>query len=339
MSQPPQNGWGQPPSSDSHGQPSPDGGYGDYGQPSPNGGFGQEQPSDYGQPPQADYGQASADAPYGQASPNAGYGQDASFAPSFGGDSGEGFTPQGGEKKSGGAKVPIIICAGCAVLALLLVIVGGGIFLFTRDGGDEDTSGGGETTQEETTEEETSEEAATEEEPTEEETTEEETSAEETTEEESQGGSSGGAATKDDPAALGETVTIDDGDGGTIDVTLGEPNWDATDEVLEANSYNEEPAEGETYILVPITATYHGDDSLEPGFSILVEYVSDAGNSYSLTSAVAPKDSLDVGTLYDGGTGEWEVPLLVPEDQVEGGAFTVSSLLDFSGDPAWISAT
>src|SRR5699024_6400220 len=148
-----------------------------------------------------------------------------------------------------------------------------------------------------------------------------------------------GGGTKDSPYALGETFTSEDADGGTLDVTLGEVDWDATDAVMEANEFNTEPEDGETYILVPIEVTYHGDDSFEPGFSLSVEYVSDKGNSYSDAGAITPDSRIDVGTVYDGGTAAWSDGILSPQDQVDSGSFTVQALLDFTGDKVWVSAS
>ena len=124
-SQPPQNGWGSPQSSDPYGQPSPNGGYGQ------DAGYGQ-QPG-YGQSPSYDqdsgYGQQPG---YGQ---DGSYSQDPAFAPSFGGGTGQAPEPQGGEPKKS-KLMPILLCAGCAVLALIVIVVGAGIFLFTRDDGE-----------------------------------------------------------------------------------------------------------------------------------------------------------------------------------------------------------
>ena len=360
MSQPPQNGWGQNPSDDPYGQQSADPqGYGqqsDYGQP----GGGQEQPGHdqqaFGQQgyDQQGFGQTSAEQPgYGQASPNAGaygqqpgygqpspnaggYGQDQpGFAPAFGAAGTPGVAPQGGEPKKS-KKVPILICAGCAVLALLLVIVGGGIFLLTR-GGDEPTSGGGATTsQEETTAEETTEES---EEPTDEATTEEEATEEESeepTEEESEGSGGEGAGTQDAPYAVGETFTLEDGEGGTLDVTIGEVNWDATGAVMDTNEFNTEPGDDETYILVPVELTYHGDGTAEPFLALTVEYVAE-GNTYSDEGAVTPNSAWDAGTLHDGGSVEYDVGIIVPKDRVEVGMLQVDVLFNFSSEPVWVA--
>lgn len=322
MSQPPQNGWGQPQSGDPHGQPSPDGGYGQQG-------YGQDQQG-YGQGQQG-YGQASPNGGYGQASPNGGYGQDSGFAPSFGNDGAQAFAPQGATPKKSN-KLPLIICAGCAVLALLLVIVAGGIFLFSRAGGEPT---GGETTQVETTAEEPTEEATTEEATTEEVTTEEATTEEATTEAAPAGD---GQGAKDSPYATGQMFTLEDGEGGTFDVTIGAVDWDATDKVMEANQFNTEPAEGETYILIPVDLTYHGDGTAEPFLTVSVAYVSNGGNTFSDAGTVTPNSSFNVGTLHDGGSGSWEIGVIVPEDQVNDGVLQVSVPFNFGGESVWVAA-
>ena len=354
MSQPPQSPWGQPPSDDQYGQQSANSGYGQDPQGCGQAGYGQhasgqqggyDQANGYGQQDgygqQSGYGQGSPSGAYGQPSPSSGYGQDPqgqgqapSFAPAFGADGQQTFAQQGEPPKKS-SKVPLLVCAGCAVLALLVIIAGTGIFLFTR-GGDE-TSDDPTTAEESTTEETGSEEEATEDEATEE-VSEEATTEEETSEEATEAGGGSGDGTKDAPYALGETFTLDDGSGGTLDVTIGEVNWDATDAVMEANEFNEEPGEGETYIVVPVTMTYHGEDTAEPGFSLMVDYVAETGNSYSDEGSVTAKSWIDAGTLHDGGTAEWELGIIVPEDQVKTGSFSVSSLLDFTGDPVWVKA-
>lgn len=342
MSQPPQNGWGQQPQSgDSFGQ-DPQGG---YGQPSPNGGYGQDQQG-FGQDhsgfgDQTGYGQQSANGGYHQPTQQdqpGGFGDAPAFAPAFG-DGGPGQTEQLPVKKGPG-KLPFIIGGCCVLLVLALIVVGGGIFLFSR-GGEPTGGGGGETTtEEETTQEETAtEEETTEEEtPTEEATTEEETTSEEATTEES-APAGDGKGTEDSPYALGETFTIEDGDGGKLDVTIGEVNWDATDAVMEVSSSNTAPGDDSTYILVPVKMTYHGDGTAEPGFALMVEYVSGAGNTYSDEYAMTPNDWLDVGTLHDGGTGEWDTAMIVPKDQIKDGSFTVQALLDFTTEPTWVAAS
>ena len=70
-----------------------------------------------------------------------------------------------------------------------------------------------------------------------------------------------------------------------------------------------------------------------------MEYVSDKGNSYSDAGAITPDSWIDVGTVYDGGTAAWSDGILIPQDQVDSGSFTVQALLDFTGDKVWVSAS
>lgn len=316
MSQPPQNGWGP-------GQPDQP-----YGQPSPNGGYG-----DYGQAQQGGYGQPSPSEGYG------GYGQDPAAAPNFGPSFGNDMPNQGEPPKKSNAKIPILICAGCAVIALIIAILGGGVFLFTRDSGE--PAGGGETTTAdgETTPEENE---PTDDEPAEDEPAEDEPADDEPTEDEpaDDGGEQGGegAGTRDEPYAPGQTFTLPDAEDGEIDVTFGEVDWDAADAILEANEFNEEPADGEVYILVPVTVTYSGPDSVYPMFLLSVSYVAGSGNSYTQASVVTPNDAISVGELYDGGTAEFDVAFAIPEESVQDGAFTVAVMLDFTGDDVWVAA-
>ncbi|MGP9536450.1 hypothetical protein ACT3SP_00460 [Brachybacterium sp. AOP43-C2-M15] len=327
MSQPPQNGWGQPQPGDPYGQPSPGGGYGQqgYGQ---HGfgqqGYGQDQPG-YGQQGFGDQGYGGQ----GQPSPNGAFGQDPSYGPNVGDGAGQGFAPQGGTPKTSNA-LPIILCAGCAVLVLLLVLVGGGIYLFTRGGESEGDGGGAATTQEE---------GGTDEGGTDEGGTDEGTD-EGSTEEGGDGAAAGGGdGSEDNPYALGEEFTIEDGEGGSLDVTVGEIDWDATDKVMEANAYNDEPGDGETYVLVPVSITYRGDDTFEPGFTLFVEYHPSGGGAYADEGSVTPNSWLETDTLQDGDSTSWEFGIIVPEDDVQDGTFSVQYILDFSADPVWVAAT
>jgi hypothetical protein len=338
MSQPPQNGWGQPPSSDPYGQSSPNGGYGAQGYGQDSMGQGQQGYDQQGFAQQGQGQQGYDQQGYGQASANGGYGQDGSFAPSFGDTGGQGFAPQGAVPKKSN-KLPIILCAGCAVLVLLLLVVGGGIFFFTRDGGE--PSGGVTTAAEQEGDEGTTEEGGegTTEEGGEEASTdegdEEGTTTEEGGEEQS---ASGGDGSQDNPYAIGEPISLDDGEGGTVEVVVGEVNWDATDAVMEASSSNDEPGDGETYILVPVSVTYHGPDSAEPLLLLTLDYHTESG-TYMDEGALTPESVIYAGTIYDGESESWDYGIIVPTDEVETGQFTVGVLFDFAAEETWVAAS
>lgn len=314
MSQPPQNGWGQPPSEDPYGQSSANGGYDAAGQSQPgyDQSFGnQSSPNGYGQSfgnqgaPEGGYGQAGGydqAGGYGQASPGGQDGQGGSFAPSFGDTGNQAFGPQGAAPKKSN-KLPIILCAGCALLALLLIVVGGGIFLFARGGGETTGGGGGEPT-----------------------TTEEPAAA------------PAGDGSEENPYATGQMFTMDDGEGGTLDLTVGAVNWDGTEAVMDANEFNTEPGDDQTYILIPVTMTYHGDGTVEPFLAVIIDYVSDAGTTYSDEGTITPKSAFSMESLSDGDTAEYEVGIIVPKDEIESGVLTADVLFNFDSEPVWVTA-
>src|SRR5690625_7573661 len=96
---------------------------------------------------------------------------------------------------------------------------------------------------------------------------------------------------------------------------------------MDANQFNDEPGDGETYILVPVTVTYSGSESVSPSFLLSVSYVAGTGNSYREASAVAPNDSIYANEIYVGGTEEFDLPFLIPEEAVEESSLTFSVLL------------
>ena len=327
MSQPPQNPWGQPPSDDQHGQQSANGGYGQGPQP-----YGQQQgygEEGYGQ---QGYGQGSPSGAYGQPSPNSGYGQDPqgwgqapSAAPAFGADGQQPYA-QHAEPPKKSSKTPLIVCAGCAVLALIVLLVGGGIFLFTRDGGEPTDD---RTTSEQATTEDGEE---TSEEPTEEETSEEATTEEATSEEATAAASSGGQH------AIGDTFTVG-AEGTTVDVTVGEVNWDATEEVVGmAYAENPEPAAGNRYITVPLTMTYHGAEETVGGLLVIPTYVSGSGAEIETSSALAPEYEGFIATVNDGDTVSYEVVFEIPDAEAESGHFAIVPFSDLFAEPTTVSA-
>lgn len=99
--------------------------------------------------------------------------------------------------------------------------------------------------------------------------------------------------TRENPYPLGSTISSSD-----WKVTVNSFTADATSQVLAANQFNEDPAQGSVYALANVTITYIGDSSgyaLETG----VAFVTDQGNVVSSTDslAVAP-DAIGLDELY-----------------------------------------
>lgn len=274
---------------------------GSYGQSTP---YGQGSPSPYGQASTSGYG-PSTGSPYGQQSANS-FGQ----APGYSSPGGSYPAQQPPEKKS---RWWLWTCLGCAILAVLALVGLGGCVVLggALSSNDHDTSSpttssptGGPTTSD---------------------------AAPSTDSTQPQPAAQGGAGSKDNPFPInGGPATLDTSDGGTIDLSLGTPNWDAWDEIRKANSFNDAPPDGQVYVLVPVTVTYHGSGSATPWVETRIRFSADNGQIYDTAPVVTPHDSIQVPDLTDGGSTQFDVAIAVPADQVQKGKFIVEPLLNMN---------
>jgi hypothetical protein len=134
--------------------------------------------------------------------------------------------------------------------------------------------------------------------------------------------------TRDNPYSPGEPFAI-----GDWEVTLGETDPDATPEVIAEQmelyggdeSYTTPPDPGHLYITVPVTATYNGAESDDPGFALSYAYVAADGNTYANIIPVGAPDDLTMkGELYPGGTATGNVLQMVEAADVSGGAWRIT---------------
>src|SRR5690625_2103749 len=136
--------------------------------------------------------------------------------------------------------------------------------------------------------------------------------------------------TRQSPLTVGETVSNED-----WEVTPGTP-YEASEEVLAENPFNSEPEEGFEFWILPLAATYVGEDSGRPGLEITVKFVSDEGhtfNTYDPGCGVIPDDLDDVDDIYNGATAEGNTCVAVHEGA--NGLWTVEALF---GDPVFFQA-
>lgn len=82
-----------------------------------------------------------------------------------------------------------------------------------------------------------------------------------------QSGTSNEPGSRDNPFPIGQTVTNKE-----WKVTLGAPR-EASSEVLMENQFNDPPEAGGEYWIVPVTATYIGNDTGNAAFGISVKFV------------------------------------------------------------------
>lgn len=108
------------------------------------------------------------------------------------------------------------------------------------------------------------------------------------------------------------------------EVEIGRFDADARPEIQAENQFNDPPAEGNTFIMLPVKATYIGPDSGTAWLDLDFAFVTADGRSFDQHYAVIPNDLSDVAELYNGGVGEGNVVFEVPADALEGATFAVS---------------
>ncbi|WCO65662.1 DUF2510 domain-containing protein [Iamia majanohamensis] len=183
----------------------------------------------------------------------------------------------------------------CVVLAVVLVVVG-----LVASGGDDDEASPSPTTEE---------------------------GGPDTTEDEDDGPTGPGSA--DEPLPIGQTATI-----GDYEVRVTSVDLDATDEVLAANEFNDDPTNG-TYALVEVEATYTGDEEGTPASDLTATLQGGDGVQYEQfeCSAVTP-GGVDFTTLTEGGSASFDLCWDYPSDAADGATMFVEDFLTVDGEDA-----
>jgi len=116
-------------------------------------------------------------------------------------------------------------------------------------------------------------------------------------------------------------------------VTLGVPH-EAWAEVSNENQFNDPPTPGMEYWIVPVTATYKGDETGNTAFEVSVKFVGSDNRTSGDYCGVIPNPLTDVGELYRGGHAAVNVCVAVPAGAQ--GLWSVST--EFIGNPVFFSA-
>lgn len=117
---------------------------------------------------------------------------------------------------------------------------------------------------------------------------------------------------RSDPANLGDLIVTDDWEIRITKIIHGENAWQR---ILDANTYNNPPAEGMTYLLVKIYAHYIGDN--ENGASVGILSMKTTGSNnviYDSPVVVDPEPAFDA-TLFPGGEIEGWLALQTGADE------------------------
>lgn len=140
----------------------------------------------------------------------------------------------------------------------------------------------------------------------------------------------GSAGSRENPLPMGEAVSSND-----WEITLGTP-YEAGAEIAAENPFNSPPEPGMEYWIVPVTATYTGDDTGTPWVDVKVDFVGSDNRTYNgFDCTVVIPDSLnDVGALYRDGVADGNRCVTVPAGA--DGLWSVST--GFVGEPVFFDA-
>ena len=144
---------------------------------------------------------------------------------------------------------------------------------------------------------------------------------------EAQVDASGDLGTRENPLAIGSSVILDGGQGPTWEVTLSAPTLEANQLVLDENMFNEAPPEGFQYALLPVSATYLGDETGTAAWDLEFVFVSAASTTHKEFdfSVVGPNELSDSNELYEGGVAEGNVFIAIPTLDAAEGTWRVST--------------
>ncbi|MCL3788831.1 hypothetical protein, partial [Actinomyces sp. 187325] len=109
----------------------------------------------------------------------------------------------------------------------------------------------------------------------------------------------------------------------TVDLTFGDVVWDGTEQARTGWEYGfEEPGQGNVYMRLPVTVTYHGEGQLNL-YSLDFKYVRD-GNTFTDEFIFSSDELTNQTAPYDGGSVTGYVTFKIPAEYAHSGAFAIS---------------
>ncbi len=131
--------------------------------------------------------------------------------------------------------------------------------------------------------------------------------------------------TRSNPAPLGAVAKIGDWEVRIVDV-----NKDAADIVAAANMFNDPPAEGRSFVIWSVEATYTGSESGTAWIDLNWKLVGTSGNSFGDgfddSCGVIPDDLFNKGETFAGGIVSGNVCVSAETSQIDGGTILVEEL-------------
>ena len=141
--------------------------------------------------------------------------------------------------------------------------------------------------------------------------------------------------TNKDPIPFGGTGQI-----GEYLVTLVDVKADATDLVLDENSFNEEPESGNQFYLVRVHVRYIGAEIGNPSFEMSYVSIGDTDNEYTTfedSCGVVPEDEYSISDVFPGTEVEYNVCWQIDSEDEDSLVLRVENFVEFDADPVWFS--
>lgn len=132
---------------------------------------------------------------------------------------------------------------------------------------------------------------------------------------------------RENPFEIGDDVGNDD-----WGIVLDQP-YEAWDEVQAENQFNDPPADGMEFWMLPVSVTYTGDETGDPFWDLDFGFVSEDGRTHDDDCGVLPDELMDVGEMYPDAEASANICLEVPEGAP--GLWTVAATFT---DPVFFSA-
>ncbi|KQO98117.1 hypothetical protein ASF30_08455 [Leifsonia sp. Leaf264] len=146
--------------------------------------------------------------------------------------------------------------------------------------------------------------------------------------------------TRDNPAALGTTITMTENGASTWEITPGASNLNAGETVAATNQFSDPAPDGYQWATLPLHLTYIGEGSSTPGYDIQVKFVGADGNTYETYNELASgyiEGDLDSTTeMFTGASTDASVLILIPSADAEKGTWAISPL--FGDEPYFFKA-
>lgn len=125
---------------------------------------------------------------------------------------------------------------------------------------------------------------------------------------------------KENPVPLGTEKQVDDW---AVTATKYTPG--ATAAVLAANSSNDEPAAGETYVLIAVTAKYVGEqESATFPMDMGAKLLGKSGTIFEESTAEAPDPIWEIAETPQGESVSGNLLFLLPTDEATGGLLAMT---------------